>query len=297
FAEWERVFGRKPGDIDVQLMNVTTEQAEAAARSLVRYIRANSTDKPWVDPKRKTLVMNTSRTTGKPKHAIDLHFPGEPSLDVVAEGAVVSPLSRMLVYGMLKEKPPLQVELPGIGTVSLARLSETGVGKVGEVLGWRRDPKTGKVILSPAQHRVPKDYVDLYEIIKTYSGKVAADNWATEMGITESIERNWKDTWRVGGGVHYRICKPLLLKMGISYDSNPVSETDRLPDIPVDRQWRYAAGVDYDLNKDMVISLNWEFIDLGKAPINHQIRPGGRRLSGDYDQFANIVSLSFRWKF
>ncbi len=150
--------------------------------------------------------------------------------------------------------------------------------------------------------------MSLYQGI-TDSFAVVADvgwqNWSsmkktkitTEMGITESIERNWKDTWRVGGGVHYRICKPLLLKMGISYDSNPVSETDRLPDIPVDRQWRYAAGVDYDLNKDMVISLNWEFIDLGKAPINHQIRPGGRRLSGDYDQFANIVSLSFRWKF
>lgn len=119
----------------------------------------------------------------------------------------------------------------------------------------------------------------------------------TETGTTVSIDRNWKDTWRVGGGVHYRICKPLLFKMGVSYDSNPISESDRLPDIPVDRQWRYAAGLDYDVNKNTIVSLNWELVDLGKAPIDHQMIQGGRRLSGDYDQYANLVSLSFRRKF
>lgn len=119
----------------------------------------------------------------------------------------------------------------------------------------------------------------------------------TETGTTVSIDRNWKDTWRVGGGVHYRISKPLLLKMGVSYDSNPVSESNRLPDIPVDRQWRYAAGLDYDVNNNTVVSLNLEFVDLGKAPIDHQMIQGGRRLSGDYDQFASLISLSFRRKF
>jgi len=119
----------------------------------------------------------------------------------------------------------------------------------------------------------------------------------TENGIAEEINRDWNDTWRAGGGIHYRIFKRLLLKAGISYDSNPVSEEHRLPDIPVDRQWRYATGVDYAVNEDVIISLSWEYIDMGKAPIDHQLWGHGRRLSGDYDQFVNVVSLSFRWKF
>ncbi|MGB2630241.1 MAG: OmpP1/FadL family transporter [Candidatus Omnitrophota bacterium] len=119
----------------------------------------------------------------------------------------------------------------------------------------------------------------------------------TNTGKTALIERNWRDIWRIGGGVHYRLVETLLLKAGISYDSSPTDKDDRLPDMAIDRQWKYALGLEYDLNKDITINANWAFVDLGKAPIDKTVAGDRRRLSGDYDQFANVINVSFRWRF
>lgn len=182
--EWLNVFGRKPGDIDMLLKNVTPAQAEAAVKDLVAFIRANSKDRPWVSADRPTLVENFSRSTGAKRHGIDVHYEGEPTLT----GVETTP-SRFadMVYGMEKIAPAVKVKLKGVGEVQVSRLSETGIGKTEQVLGWRRDPKTGDVILKTEAHRL-KDYADLYEIIKTYNGKGAADDWASEIGINGILE-------------------------------------------------------------------------------------------------------------
>jgi long-chain fatty acid transport protein len=118
----------------------------------------------------------------------------------------------------------------------------------------------------------------------------------THTGRNVDIPRNWKDTWRIAGGIHCRLYEPLLLKAGAAYDSSPTSTEDRLPDMPVDRQWRYAAGLEYDVNKNISISLNYVFIDMGKAAIDHLIGASSR-LAGDYDMYVNIVGISCAWKF
>ncbi len=138
----------------------------------------------------------------------------------------------------------------------------------------------------------------------------------TGQGAVVPINMDWHDTYRLGLGTHYRILPRLLLKAGFSYDSDPSSLANRLPLLPVDQQWRWAAGLDWDLNKakTMVVSLNWEFVDLGSARIDKGLpaiavdpTPGplidtitifpGREFRGEYNQFINVISLSFRWKF
>jgi long-chain fatty acid transport protein len=138
----------------------------------------------------------------------------------------------------------------------------------------------------------------------------------TGQGAVVPITMDWHDTWRIGLGTHYRILPRLLLKAGFSYDSDPSSLANRLPLLPVDQQWRWAAGFDFDLNKSrtMTLSLNWEFVDLGSARIDKGLpaiavdpTPGplidtitifpGREFRGHYDQFMNVIALSFRWKF
>jgi long-chain fatty acid transport protein len=124
---------------------------------------------------------------------------------------------------------------------------------------------------------------------------------------------DWKDTWRLGLGAHYRPIQKLLLKAGFSYDSDPTSLANRLPSLPASHQWRYATGFDWDWNKNVVLSFNYEFVDLGKARIDKDIQPivvdppgtqttpttifPGRQFDGDYNQFLNFVGFSLRWKF
>jgi hypothetical protein len=187
-AEWTNKYGRVPGDIDIQLKGVDAEGASDFAKSLVDSINSKSDSRVWISDESPTLIMGTSRSTGAIRHAIDIHYEGEPN-----PTPLQSEFSDM-VYGLKKSAPSVSVKLEGVGKIDIARLSETGVGKTEQVLGWRIDPKTGEVVVRPEAHRL-KDYVDLYEIIKTYNGKEAADGWATALGLDiEGLEEASKGT-------------------------------------------------------------------------------------------------------
>jgi len=87
-------------------------------------------------------------------------------------------------------------------------------------------------------------------------------------GGSFTIPRNWKNTWHGALGVEYRLCSPLLLQTGISYDTSPTTAHDRTPDLPVDRQLKYALGLIYSPNDCEKISAAFEYFDGGRAPIN-----------------------------
>ena len=84
-------------------------------------------------------------------------------------------------------------------------------------------------------------------------GTIGWEDWSTldnllistESGSAE-VARNWHDTWHYAGGIHYRPSEKWLLQAGISYDTSPVDSDDRTPDMPIDRQVRYAVGVQYE---------------------------------------------------
>jgi len=63
---------------------------------------------------------------------------------------------------------------------------------------------------------------------------------ATTTELTQ--DRNLKDTWHVALGTQYRFLEKWLWSVGFAYDSSPVDKDDRTPDLPVDRQIRYATG-------------------------------------------------------
>lgn len=149
---------------------------------------------------------------------------------------------------------------------------------------------------------------------------VGWQDWSTMKNITiagprSSVEINqdWTDTWRLGVGTHYRLMDRLKLKLGFSYDSDPSSLANRNPMMPVDQTWRWGTGFDYDLNPNMVLSLNWEFVGMGSARIDKNLDPividprgerigpttlfPGREFRGEYNQYINLIGISFRWKF
>jgi hypothetical protein len=174
---WVALRGKLPADIDMQLKNVDADGAKDFTQKLVDKINAASEHKVWVSPNKPTLVMSTA-PDGSYMHAVDIHYQGEPIVD-----GVVSPSEfQDMVYGMGKAQPTVKVNVPGVGNINISRLSETGVGKTEQVLGWRIDPATNRVVITTEAHRL-KDYADLYEIIKTYSGARKADDWAGVMGL------------------------------------------------------------------------------------------------------------------
>lgn len=136
----------------------------------------------------------------------------------------------------------------------------------------------------------------------TLLGELGWSNWSSMVDTIVTVDNytavtpdNWHDTYRVGLGGQYRVISPLLLKAGASYDSSPTSSSNRLPDLPMDRQIRLAVGMEYELIKAATLGLSYEYIDLGDASMDNTSSNG--TLSGDYSRnFANVFQASLNVK-
>jgi long-chain fatty acid transport protein len=116
-------------------------------------------------------------------------------------------------------------------------------------------------------------------------------NISTSRG-TQRIPRDWKDTWKFAAGVHYRPVDKWLLQLGFAYDTSPVDKEDRTPDMPIDRQVRYATGAQYQWSDRLSTGAQFVYADYGKAKIDNEL------LKGEYkrnDIF--FFALNANWKF
>ena len=116
-------------------------------------------------------------------------------------------------------------------------------------------------------------------------------NISTDRG-SQQIPRDWKDTWKFAAGVHFRPVDKWLLQLGFSYDTSPVDSEDRTPDMPIDRQIRYATGVQYKWSNRLSTGAQFVYADYGKAKIDNDL------LKGDYKR-NDILFFAFNanWKF
>jgi long-chain fatty acid transport protein len=116
-------------------------------------------------------------------------------------------------------------------------------------------------------------------------------------GSTVVTDRHWRDTWHTGVGLRWRVNGRTTLHTGASYDSAPVSDWNRTPDLPVDRQWRFAAGVTREISRTLSVALTASYTDLGSARIERWLSPGVGRVSGQYGAARlPFLSLSFLFR-
>lgn len=111
-------------------------------------------------------------------------------------------------------------------------------------------------------------------------------------------DRNFKDTWHVAIGAQYRFAEVWLYSLGFAYDSSPVDDNDRTPDMPLDRQLRFGTGLQYDWNKDITVGVAYEYLDAGDAEINQQGGPLQGSLEGDYKtNEIHFFNATLIWRF
>jgi long-chain fatty acid transport protein len=115
------------------------------------------------------------------------------------------------------------------------------------------------------------------------------------IGVEVDIPRNWKDTWNVGLGAHYRMRENWLLMTGASYVSSAVDDDDRTPDIPVDEQWRLSLGVENEVSGRFRWGAVYTYAYLGDNEIDATNFAG--RVVGDYDSPFHVIGAYGTWAF
>ena len=192
-----------------------------------------------------------------------------------------------------KDKP----DLSGVGPLLQAALNLTGLA--GSTV--KLDMELPQAVLTSAYH----EFTDKLAIM----GNVGWQNWSSFGNIDVSIDSDtstsatqdlgYDDTWHFALGAQYRIAKPWLLSIGAAYDTSPAdSAKKRTPALPFDRQYRLAAGLQYEINSDVTLGAAYEYLDLGDANID---RTGGilrGDLKGKYKKNEiHFLGVNLIWKF
>ncbi|MBW2510537.1 MAG: outer membrane protein transport protein, partial [Deltaproteobacteria bacterium] len=167
----------------------------------------------------------------------------------------------------------LQLPLSGIANI---------VGLVGSQLDMEMN--LPQAVMLSAYHRLTERLAIL--------GNIGWQEWSSfgESSLSLSseetkdlnLDRDFDDTWHFALGFQYQIDDPWLLSVGIAYDESPVSDSNRTPDMPLDRQWRYATGIQYDLSQEMTIGCAYELLDAGDAEISQNRGKLAGAIEGDY---------------
>ncbi len=133
-------------------------------------------------------------------------------------------------------------------------------------------------------------------------GEIGWAHWSTMRNAVVTIDgfsavtpENWHDTYRIGLAGQYHLPSPVLLQAGISFDSSPTSRSHRTPNLPMDRQIRLGAGLEYIATKATTLGLSYEYMNMGNAPITNSSRVG--ILSGSYSRnYSNFFQASLNVK-
>ncbi len=113
-----------------------------------------------------------------------------------------------------------------------------------------------------------------------------------------SVNANMQDTWHTALGARYKLDPRWSVSAGFAYDSSPVVDEYRTIILPLDRQYRYAAGVQYQWRSDISLGFAYEYMDAGSAPVNQTAGPLRGDLKGKLkDDVFHIMAFSMNWTF
>ena len=83
-------------------------------------------------------------------------------------------------------------------------------------------------------------------------------------------------SWKFAVGIHFCSVDKWLQQREVFFDTSPLDLEDHTPDMPIDRQIRYATEIQYKWRDRLSTGTQFTYTDFGKARIDSDL------LKGDY---------------
>ena len=115
----------------------------------------------------------------------------------------------------------------------------------------------------------------------------------------QTLETDFRDTWRYALGANYRYNDALKLKFGVAYDQTPVRDAQhRLVSLPDNNRTWFTTGAQVKVSKDSLLDVGVAYLYVPESTIdNNQAALGRGRVAGVYDArvwiFGAQYSLAF----
>jgi long-chain fatty acid transport protein len=84
---------------------------------------------------------------------------------------------------------------------------------------------------------------------------------------TAQVRLNTKDTWKLRGGAYYHLNPEWTFQTGVSYDSSPLDNKDRIAGLPLDEQVRFGIGATHQLSDSIQLSTAFQYVWLGDGKL------------------------------
>lgn len=117
--------------------------------------------------------------------------------------------------------------------------------------------------------------------------------------IAQTLDTDFRDTWRVSLGANYKLSDTMKLKFGLAYDQTPVKgSATRLTSLPDnDRTW-ISAGVQWLPSKGSTLDLGLSYLYVKDSTINNDQTAAGRGLvAGNFDASVWILGGQYSMAF
>ncbi|WP_394559461.1 OmpP1/FadL family transporter [Aquipseudomonas alcaligenes] len=129
-------------------------------------------------------------------------------------------------------------------------------------------------------------------------GDIGVEVDADAFGVSRSVDRQYKDTWHASIGTQYQATPQLRWSLGLGYDSSAVDDEDRTVDNPMGEAWRFATGINYQLDEGLDLHLAYTLVWLGDMEVEQTKSRSGTTLSGSYENAAlHILGGGATWRF
>jgi long-chain fatty acid transport protein len=113
----------------------------------------------------------------------------------------------------------------------------------------------------------------------------------------DTVEQfNWRNTWYASVGGDYYLTDKFTLRAGIAVDSSPTYNAVRDVRVPDSTRKLATVGFGYKASEHFEINASYAHIFVNNAHINSTSSTGDV-ITGNYDDYGNLLSLSAVYKF
>lgn len=118
---------------------------------------------------------------------------------------------------------------------------------------------------------------------------------AVSGNVAQTLDTNFRDTWRVAAGANYRYTDALKFKFGVAYDQTPVQgASTRLVSLPDNNRIWLSFGTQWKPTKDSAVDLGIAHLFVKDSKIDNDQSAAGRgRVTGTFADSAWIFGLQY----
>ena len=122
-------------------------------------------------------------------------------------------------------------------------------------------------------------------------------NYANPAQPASSLDFDWRNTWYVAVGADYYLNDKVTLRGGVALDLTPTyvchprcARARLHPQIA-------SFGMAYKASEHFELNASYAHVFVNAAHINDSISATGDALTGEFDDYGNLLSFSAQYKF